>query len=85
MKRYSASDIAKFVYCPESWRLDELKRKGLIEVDKEAIEMEQNRFNKGIEYHLENQPQKRKSETGIIIATIIFIIVAVKLLGRLLR
>lgn len=50
-KFYSASDIEKFCYCPEQYRLSELEKQGKIVVsDAENIFIE-TRFEEGKEYH----------------------------------
>jgi hypothetical protein len=75
----SASDIASWSFCPESWRLTELGHRPT----------NQRSLDQGESYHLEVTAAERSSgrsrRVGLILLVIAVLVLALALIGALLR
>ena len=81
-KLYSASEIDRFHFCPEQWRLAELEKQGKIEVPQPDTEVEE-RMAAGQEYHFEFgqrfEPQEKPASGGCLVRLLILFIILISL------
>lgn len=81
-KLYSASEIDRFHFCPEQWRLSELEKQGKVKVSQPNNDVEE-RMTLGQEYHLEFgqrfKPEKKPASSGCLVRLLILFIILISL------